>query len=141
MEVLARRLRRAPSASSVLEREEYARRDRDLVWYLLRGPIWTEYTRSVYPRALSVRQLMRGMQAEGRPRRGGPRPCAGARRSGPACAGLDAAHRRVPLLCVWAMRAAVRDADVGHRYCAGVRGRVDLGVVAGAVRCMRLMLI
>jgi hypothetical protein len=100
MEVLARRLRRAPSASSVLEREEYARRDRDLVWYLLRGPIWTEYTRSVYPRARSVRQLMRGMQAEGRPRRGGPRSCAGARRSGPARAGLDAAHRRVPLLCV-----------------------------------------
>jgi hypothetical protein len=140
MEVLARRLRRAPSASSVLEREEYARRDRDLVWYLLRGSIWTEYTRSVYSGALSIRQLM-GMQAEGRPRRGGPRPRAGARRAGPARAGLDAAHRRVPLLCVGTMRAVVREADVGHRYCAGVRWRGDLSVVPRVARCMRLMLI
>jgi peroxin-16 len=47
MELLSRRLRRTPSPSSSLERAEYARRDRDVAWYLLRGPIWDEFTRSV----------------------------------------------------------------------------------------------
>ncbi|KDQ63594.1 hypothetical protein JAAARDRAFT_29616 [Jaapia argillacea MUCL 33604] len=45
MELIARNLRRTPSSSSSLERSEYARRDRDLLWYLLRGSIWRSYTR------------------------------------------------------------------------------------------------
>lgn len=45
MEILSRNIRRSPSTSAVLERTEYARRDRDILWYLLRGSIWTSYTR------------------------------------------------------------------------------------------------
>ncbi|THH34101.1 hypothetical protein EUX98_g121 [Antrodiella citrinella] len=44
-EFLSRNLRRVPSSSSSLERSEYAKRDRDIVWYLLRGSIWQEWTR------------------------------------------------------------------------------------------------
>jgi peroxin-16 len=47
LEILSRNLRRTPSPSSSLERSEYARRDRDILWYLLRGSIWQSYTRSV----------------------------------------------------------------------------------------------
>lgn len=45
MELISRNLRRAPSPSATLERSEYARRDRDIFWYLLRGSIWETYTR------------------------------------------------------------------------------------------------
>ena len=45
LELLALNLRRVPTPSSVLERSEYARRDRDIVWYLLRGSIWETWTR------------------------------------------------------------------------------------------------
>ncbi|KAF8640658.1 hypothetical protein AX17_000315 [Amanita inopinata Kibby_2008] len=45
MEVVARNLRRTPPPSSSLERKEYARRDRDMLWYLLRGSLWDTYTR------------------------------------------------------------------------------------------------
>lgn len=45
LEFLSRNLRRVPSPSSTVERDEYARRDRDLVWYLLRGSVWDSYTR------------------------------------------------------------------------------------------------
>ncbi|KAF5374931.1 hypothetical protein D9758_000318 [Tetrapyrgos nigripes] len=45
MEVISRTLRRNPPPSSVLERSEYARRDRDILWYLFRGSIWDSYTR------------------------------------------------------------------------------------------------
>jgi peroxin-16 len=45
LELLSRNLRRVPSPSSTVERDEYARRDRDLVWYLLRGSVWDSYTR------------------------------------------------------------------------------------------------
>lgn len=45
MELLSRNLRRAPPASAALEREEYARRDRDMLWYLFRGTLWQSYTR------------------------------------------------------------------------------------------------
>ncbi|CAK5280208.1 unnamed protein product [Mycena citricolor] len=45
MELIARNLRRSPPPSASLERAEYARRDRDIVWYLLRGSIWETYTR------------------------------------------------------------------------------------------------
>lgn len=45
LELLSRNLRRTPSNSSALERQEYARRDRDLLWYLLRGSIWESWTR------------------------------------------------------------------------------------------------
>lgn len=47
LELLALNLRRVPSQSSVLERSEYARRDRDITWYLLRGSIWDTWTRFV----------------------------------------------------------------------------------------------
>ena len=36
MELLARNLRRVPQRSAQLERAEYALRDRDILWYLLR---------------------------------------------------------------------------------------------------------
>ncbi|KAF7339500.1 Peroxisomal membrane protein PEX16 [Mycena sanguinolenta] len=45
LEVISRNLRRAPPPSAALERSEYARRDRDIVWYLLRGSIWESYTK------------------------------------------------------------------------------------------------
>ncbi|EPQ60675.1 peroxisome membrane protein [Gloeophyllum trabeum ATCC 11539] len=45
IEILSRNLRRTPSPSSELERAEYARRDRHILWYLLRGSIWREFTR------------------------------------------------------------------------------------------------
>ncbi|KAJ7932435.1 peroxisomal membrane protein PEX16 [Mycena leptocephala] len=45
MELISRNLRRAPPPSAALERSEYARRDRDMVWYLLRGSIWESYTK------------------------------------------------------------------------------------------------
>ncbi|KAJ3569775.1 hypothetical protein NP233_g4835 [Leucocoprinus birnbaumii] len=45
MELISRSLRRAPPPSALLERSEYARRDKDMLWYLLRGSIWESYTR------------------------------------------------------------------------------------------------
>jgi len=45
LEFISRNLRRSPPASSALERSEYARRDKDILWYLLRGSIWQEFTR------------------------------------------------------------------------------------------------
>jgi hypothetical protein len=47
IEFFSRYLRRVPSSSAVLERSEYARRDRDIVWYLLRDSIWESWTRYV----------------------------------------------------------------------------------------------
>ncbi|KAF8521500.1 peroxisomal membrane protein PEX16 [Gautieria morchelliformis] len=45
LDLSSRCLRRVPPPSSALERAEYARRDRDLLWYFFRGPIWSSYTR------------------------------------------------------------------------------------------------
>lgn len=45
LEIISRNLRRKTSASSSLERSEYARRDRDILWYLFRGAIWRNFTR------------------------------------------------------------------------------------------------
>ncbi|KAF8585528.1 peroxisomal membrane protein PEX16 [Ramaria rubella] len=45
VDLSSRYLRRMPPPSSTLERAEYARRDRDLLWYFFRGPIWSSYTR------------------------------------------------------------------------------------------------
>ncbi|KAF8481913.1 peroxisome membrane protein [Russula ochroleuca] len=45
LELVSRNLRRTPSSSSALERQEYARRDRDLFWYLFRGSVWESWTR------------------------------------------------------------------------------------------------
>ncbi|PSS37659.1 hypothetical protein PHLCEN_2v483 [Hermanssonia centrifuga] len=45
LEFVSRYLRRIPASSSILERSEYARRDRDILWYLLRGSIWETWTR------------------------------------------------------------------------------------------------
>lgn len=47
LELVSRNLRRTPSNSSSLERQEYARRDSDLFWYLFRGSIWESWTRYV----------------------------------------------------------------------------------------------
>lgn len=47
LEFISRQLRRVPASSAVLERSEYARRDRDIIWYLLRGSIWETWTRYV----------------------------------------------------------------------------------------------
>ncbi|KAJ3823600.1 peroxisomal membrane protein PEX16 [Lentinula raphanica] len=45
MEFVSRSLRRNPPPSASLERSEYAKRDRDMLWYLFRGTIWESYTR------------------------------------------------------------------------------------------------
>ena len=45
LEFVHRHLRRVPPPTATLERSEYARRDRDIFWYLLRGSIWKEWTR------------------------------------------------------------------------------------------------
>ncbi|KAG8934502.1 Peroxisomal membrane protein pex16 [Tulasnella sp. 419] len=47
LDLLSGYLRRSPPAtsSSSLERQEYAKRDRDILWYFLRGGIWSEWTR------------------------------------------------------------------------------------------------
>jgi len=47
MEFVSRNVRRTPSPSAALERSEYARRDKDMLWYLLRGSIWESYTKFV----------------------------------------------------------------------------------------------
>lgn len=50
VDLASRYLRRQAPANAVLERSEYARRDRDILWYLLRGSIWRSYTKWVeYP--------------------------------------------------------------------------------------------
>jgi len=49
LSLLSRWLRRqpptSPSTSNSLERQEYARRDRELLWYFFRGEAWTHWTR------------------------------------------------------------------------------------------------
>ncbi|KAF8320256.1 peroxisome membrane protein [Clavulina sp. PMI_390] len=45
LDLLSVYLRRQPSSALPLERHEYARRDRELLWYLLRGPVWFKHTR------------------------------------------------------------------------------------------------
>lgn len=45
LEAMSLALRRDASTTLPLERLEYARRDRDLLWYLLRGPFWDMYTK------------------------------------------------------------------------------------------------
>lgn len=58
---LARHLRPqtpiSSSSSYMLERQEYARRDRELLWALFRGELWTEWTR---PKLESMRRGMEG---------------------------------------------------------------------------------
>lgn len=54
MELLALNLRRVPTQSAALERSEYARRDRDIVWYLLRGSIWENWTKFVVHFVITV---------------------------------------------------------------------------------------
>ncbi|KAG9035694.1 Peroxisomal membrane protein pex16 [Tulasnella sp. UAMH 9824] len=44
LELVAHYLRRTPPPSFTLERSEYARRDRDLLWYFLRGVVWKDFT-------------------------------------------------------------------------------------------------
>ncbi|EJD55581.1 peroxisome membrane protein [Auricularia subglabra TFB-10046 SS5] len=45
LDLLASYLRRTPPPSHALERAEYARRDRDMLWYFFRGAIWQSFTR------------------------------------------------------------------------------------------------
>ena len=58
IEVAVRYLRAMPPASASLERAEYARRDRELFWYLFRGEIWSEWTR---PKLLGLAQRTSGL--------------------------------------------------------------------------------
>jgi peroxin-16 len=58
IEVAVRYLRAMPPASASLERAEYARRDRELFWYLFRGEIWSEWTR---PKLLGLAQRTSGV--------------------------------------------------------------------------------
>jgi len=45
LELVSRNMRRTPSPSAALEQNEYNRRDKDMLWYLLRGSVWDNYTR------------------------------------------------------------------------------------------------
>ncbi|KIY64188.1 peroxisome membrane protein [Cylindrobasidium torrendii FP15055 ss-10] len=45
LEFITRSLRRNASPAAQLERQEYASRDKDMLWYLLRDSIWRDYTR------------------------------------------------------------------------------------------------
>jgi peroxin-16 len=58
---ISRQLRRnppvSPSSTNSLERQEYARRDRELFWYLFRGELWSEWTR---PKLEGVCQTLEG---------------------------------------------------------------------------------
>jgi peroxin-16 len=54
MEMISRNLRRMAPVSAALERAEYSRRDRDMLWYLLRGFIWEEYTRYLLTNHISL---------------------------------------------------------------------------------------
>jgi len=45
LELVSRNLRRAPPPTAELERGEYAKRDRDMFWYLLRGAVWDSWTK------------------------------------------------------------------------------------------------
>lgn len=45
LEFVSRNLRRVPARSAPLERSEYASRDKDIVWYLLRGSIWKTWSK------------------------------------------------------------------------------------------------
>lgn len=58
IEVAVRYLRVMPPTSAGLERAEYARRDRELFWYLFRGEIWSEWTR---PKLLGLAQRTSGL--------------------------------------------------------------------------------
>jgi peroxin-16 len=51
MEFISRSLRRTVPPSASLERSEYAKRDRDIIWYMFRGTVWESYTR---PRLASL---------------------------------------------------------------------------------------
>ena len=57
IEIAVRYLRAMPPPSASLERAEYARRDRELFWYLFRGEIWNEWTR---PKLLGLAQRTAG---------------------------------------------------------------------------------
>ena len=57
LELFARYLRRPAPPSAALERSEYGRRDRDLLWYLLRGSIWESYTRYIFRKFSLIRAL------------------------------------------------------------------------------------
>lgn len=58
LDLLSRYLRRSPPASATIERAEYARRDRDLLWYFLRGAIWESYTRLAEGRLVFCRRII-----------------------------------------------------------------------------------
>ncbi|KAG8846759.1 Peroxisomal membrane protein pex16 [Tulasnella sp. 330] len=45
LDLISHHLRRTPPANSTLERQEYGKRDRDLLWYFLRGGVWTDFTK------------------------------------------------------------------------------------------------
>lgn len=101
MELLALNLRRVPTQSAALERSEYARRDRDIIWYLLRGSLWEGWTKFVpcFQTVAAVADLY-DLQAEVGEHRGQDRARPIDRRLWGSGEGLDTADRRVLLLCV-----------------------------------------
>ena len=48
VEALLLSLRRPVSHNLTLERREYARRDRELLWYLFRGAVWQQFSKWVF---------------------------------------------------------------------------------------------
>jgi peroxin-16 len=61
LSIVSRHLRRQPPASpssfNSLERQEYARRDREMLWYLFRGELWSGWTR---PKLEGLAQSLEG---------------------------------------------------------------------------------
>lgn len=61
LSLLSRQLRRSPgsstSSSNSLERTEYSRRDREILWHLFRGELWSEWTR---PRLEAIQEKLGG---------------------------------------------------------------------------------
>ncbi|KAH7104608.1 peroxisome membrane protein [Auriculariales sp. MPI-PUGE-AT-0066] len=58
MDLTSSWLRRVPPPAQTVERAEYARRDRNLMWYLFRGAIWTSFTK---PKLEGVAQRTEGV--------------------------------------------------------------------------------
>jgi hypothetical protein len=115
LELISRHLRRVPSNSSALERAEYAARDRDLLWYFLRGSIWKTWTRCVTFLWWMLFARSRALQAEAGVdgHDSGEHPARQSRQRVPAR--LDPAHRRILLLCAV---SAVNLFHSAHRVCA-----------------------
>ena len=103
LELISRNLRRVPSSSAALERSEYARRDRDMAWYLLRGSIWQSWTKYVLTSQTRSRRLtVYDVHPQTESGSGFGQCCSCSIHWSLQCGyeGLDTVDRRVLLLCV-----------------------------------------